>query len=58
VKTYMTITPATAFVSGALVPTAVDAEGRGVSAAALEMRSKMRNAQDATTGFIAWSPPV
>jgi hypothetical protein len=50
---HMTSTPATAFLRGTLVPMAVTAYGRGVSVAAAK-----RNDQDATTGFLAWSPPV
>jgi hypothetical protein len=51
VNKHMTITPATVFVTGSLVPMAVPARGRGVSVAA-------RNDQDATAGFLAWSPPA
>jgi len=53
VKTNEAITPAAAFVWGALEPTAVPTYGSGVSAV-----KRMRDDQDATTGFLAWSPPV
>ena len=46
------ITPATAFLP-VTAPMAVPAYGRGVSAL-----MRKRNDQDATSGFLAWSPPV
>lgn len=51
----ISITPATAFVSGALVPMAVPA---AELAAARGLVAYTRNDQDATAGFSAWSPPV
>ena len=41
-----------AFVAGALVPMAATTHGSGVSSV-----KRMRDDQDATTGFSAWSPP-
>jgi hypothetical protein len=54
VKTNEAITPAAALAWGALlVPTATPTHGSGVPAA-----KRMRVDQDATNGFLAWSPPV
>jgi len=53
VKTNQASTPATAFVWVAPAPNAVPTPGSGVSAL-----KRMRDDQDATTGFLAWGPPV